>query len=98
MPESEDEVRFILGNDCMFIKLWGVVYLLACFTSPYFYAWLALNGAEHENDLEYTFLFETIFAINIFLNFITDYIPEGELSAEKDIQKISDRYLHDGFL
>jgi hypothetical protein len=79
----------------MFTKIWSVIYLLACFTSPYFYAWIALSGVGAEDNFQFylTVVYESIFALNIIKKFLTDYVPDGDITPEQDLTKIADRYL-----
>ena len=81
-------------------KVWAALYLFSCFTSPYFYAWVALFGHEKGESgyLITSIIFETIFATNILVNFLTEYVPDGEIVPERDIAKIADRYFHTDFL
>lgn len=76
-----------------------MLYLFTCFTSPYFYAWVALHGHEKDERALYSFviIFETIFMFNILFHFLTDYVPDGEISPERDLAKIAERYLHTEF-
>lgn len=100
--ESSDFfVRFvIISQDSSFKKMWTIIYLFSCFTTPYVYAWFALNGHQNGKTPETlaSYVFESIFALNIFFNFVTDYTADGEIIAEKDISKIADRYIHKDFL
>ena len=61
---------------------------------------MALFGHEkgQQAPLVTSIIFETIFATNILVNFITDYIPDGEIIPERDLAKIADRYWHTDFL
>lgn len=99
---DEEVLKFsiVVSNECTFVKVWAAIYLFSCFTSPYFYAWVALNGFEREERFytSITIFFESVFAINIMLSFLTDFVPDGELVPERDLGKIADRYWHDGFM
>jgi hypothetical protein len=85
---------FIISESNSLRKAWGVVFLLACFTSPYFYAWEALFGIEKGDNapLMVSIVFESIFATNILINCLTDYLPDGEIVPERDLAKICSRY------
>jgi len=70
-------------------------------TSSYFYAYIAAFGVPKTNsNLFYTNLFyEGIFSLQILLEFITDYRPQGTFSKPvRDLSKISSRYLKGGFI
>jgi hypothetical protein len=43
-------------------------------------------------------IFETIFAVNILINFITAYIPDGELNPVTCLSKIFSHYVEDEFM
>ena len=90
----------IISEQSTFKKGWSIVYLVSCFTSPYFYAWVALNGHEKDEYLQlcFAYIYESIFALNICFNFLTDFVPDGEIIPEKDLAKIADRYLNGEFL
>lgn len=45
-----------------------------------------------------TIIFESIFAIDIVKNFITEYTPDGEIVPVNDFFKIAERYFSSGFL
>ena len=93
--ESNTFVELILiSEESTARKVWSAIYLMTCFTSPYFYAWMALFGHEKGQKAPFvtSIIFETIFATNILVNFITDYIPDGEIIPERDLAKIADRY------
>lgn len=95
MPRS-----LIISEGSTFKRAWSIIYLLSCFTSPYFYAWVALNGHEKDEKLQlfFAYSYESIFAFNICINFLTDFVPDGEIVPEKDMAKIADRYLNGDFL
>jgi hypothetical protein len=42
--------------------------------------------------------FFAVFSISIIMNFLRDFIPEGETQACKDLKKIATRYLRRQFL
>lgn len=90
----------VISEDSFFCYLWGIIYLLACFTSPYFYAWVALFGHEkgEKGYLWVSICFESLFAMNILVNMLTDYVPDGEIIPERDIAKIAERYLKEEFM
>ena len=43
-------------------------------------------------------IFETIFFINMIVNFLTEYVPEGEVCPIRDLKIISKRYLSTNFI
>ena len=45
-----------------------------------------------------TIIFESIFGINILVNFLTDFVPDGEVFPERDLTKIAERYLQTEFV
>ena len=96
VPEKQSSV--LISEDSAILRAFKIVYLLFCFTSPYFYAWVALNGQENPQSLLISIIFETVFALNICINFLTDYVPDGEIIPEKDLGKIAERYLSTDFM
>jgi hypothetical protein len=45
-----------------------------------------------------TVIFECIFAANILINFLTEYVPNGENVPVRELPKIAERYLSRDFL
>ena len=80
IPEQDSTI--IISENSVYLKAFKIVYLVFCFSSPYFYAWVALNGQENSMQLTISIILETVFALNICINFITDYVPDGELIPE----------------
>jgi hypothetical protein len=77
-----------------------MVKILACLISPHIYAFAALHGQEKDVKwvLIFSILCESLFAMNIALNFLTDFVPDGEITPERDLSIIANRYLHGEFL
>lgn len=42
-------------------------------------------------------IFESIFGINILVNFFTDFVADGEVFPERDLAKIAERYIQTEF-
>lgn len=74
--------------------LWRIILLSASLTSPYYYAWVAHEGFETTSFL--IVLFEAIFALDIAIQFLTEYTPEGETIPVRNLGKISHQYIHQG--
>lgn len=73
---------------------------MACITTPYYYAWIALNGYEKEEKsyMITTIIFEFMFASHILFNFLTEYVPDGEIVPIRELEVIGNRYLSSEFL
>jgi hypothetical protein len=84
---DSDDPGFELAKWLMIIPgsnlhaLWRTIYITSCLISPYFYAWISLHGHESFTEDKSTWVtvivFESIFAANILICFITAYYPEG---------------------
>jgi hypothetical protein len=79
-------------------NLWRSVYISSCLLSPYFYAWLALHGhgtyEEDTNTWIAIIVLESIFTVNMFMNCITAYLPEGAIVPVTDYDKIFAKYFN----
>lgn len=81
----------ILDHDCQLVQIWYFLFLVSCLTSGYFYGWIALFGIE-EDDRHFKtaiYVYESIFSIWIVINFLTEYIPEGEVIPVRNLTAIS---------
>ena len=87
-----------MDHDCKLVQVWHFLFVFSCLTSGYFYGWIALFGIEtEENHYKYIYIYESIFSIWIVINFITEYIPEGEVIPVRNLGKISHLYLNTTF-
>lgn len=89
----------ILDQSSIFCLFWNVFEVLCCIISSYMYAYMAAFGI-HNNDVTINvdlriadIFFFVVFTISILMNFLRDFVPEGETQACKDLKKIAQRYL-----
>jgi hypothetical protein len=67
--------------------------------SSYLYIWIACFGTEQGHHLYFLFiLFEVFFFINMVLNFLTDFVREGENIPVQDINEIVYHYFSGDFV
>lgn len=91
----------ILKHDNKFLAFWSVLNIFSCLTSSYFYAYISAFGVPEVGSTlsNIVFTYEIIFFIKMLLEFITEYKPEGDLSAPvRDLQAISMNYLKGHFV
>ena len=93
----------ILNNGSVFCLFWNFFEVLCCIISSYMYAYMAAFGINN-NDLTINvdlriadIFFFVVFTVSIIMNFLRDFVPEGETQACKDLKKIANRYLHGQF-
>ena len=74
--------------------------------TSYYYAWVAVYGYELDSDEDIRthrlieIPAEIIFAINILVNFVTEFTdlgPDGETKPIRTFSRISENYLHNDF-
>lgn len=88
-----------MKHDCYLVQVWHFLFVFSCLTSGYFYGWCALFGVE-DDDHDYKvaiYIYETIFSIRIIINFLTEYIPEGDVIPVRNLTAISQLYLNTTF-
>lgn len=94
----------ILDQNSVFCLIWNFIEVICCVLSSYMYAYMAAFGIRNSDltinsDLRVTdIFFFIVFTISIIMNFLRDFVPEGETQACKDLRKIAIRYLHGQFL
>lgn len=71
--------------------------------SSYFYGYLAaLRYSDYTDDFNFyftlTMVFETIFLIHIFIQFLIDYKVEGKEKPVRDLAKIAINYYNNGLI
>lgn len=77
----------VLKHDCWLVQVWHMLYIICCLTSGYYYGWLALFGTDFDNPRQFAaiLIFECIFTVQILINFLTEYIPEGEVIPVRNL-------------
>lgn len=85
----------IFSKDGTFLVVWRIILLSVCLTSPYYYAWIALEG--YESLPVAIVVFESIFALDIAIQFLTDYTPDGETIPIRSLGKIAQHYINGDF-
>ena len=70
----------IISEESSFTICWKLFDLINCIISSYAYAWLGAFGDKASGVVmtDVSIIFESCFAVSMFLRFITDYRPEGE--------------------
>lgn len=78
---------------------WRSINIFCCLTSSYFYAFMAAfeDPAPGSFLQKINVIFEIVFLISMFLQFLVEYTPPGQLVPVKDISMISMRYLKGEF-
>ena len=90
----------MIDHSSIFSVAWTSFDILCCLVSSYIYIWLCAFGDDVNSDtgLFLQIFFEVIFSISMVLKFLTDYIPHGETKPERDLFKLSQRYLYGQFI
>jgi len=69
-----------------------------CVISAYYYGWIAAFSVHYDYISKPALAFELMFLVNIGLNFLKQYTPDGETIAIKKLSLISKKYFKDGSL
>jgi len=98
-PDEPDFKKLLtISNNGFIIIVWKPIEILACLLSSYYYAWILAFGAEeHIGVPRWSIIFEAIFAISMAINFMREYIPDGETVPVRDHAKIAKHYFKNGF-
>ena len=91
--------KLIISHNNSYLDIWEFIHTIFCLTSSYIYAYVANFGLPEEGSTLYHLdtVFEVSFIISIILNFITDYVPDDNLTPVKDFRKIAVRYIKGDF-
>jgi len=90
----------IIKHTNRFLSVWNFLFVLSCCCSSYFYAYLAAfkHPGVNLKQLYTELTFEGIFLVTLLVNFITDYMEDGNPTPVRDLNKICQRYLKGQFI
>ena len=87
---------FVLSLDSPLLMLFKPIHILACMLSSYIYIWFTAFGDDGRLKLQ--IVIEAQFLFDMLLNFLTEYVQDGETEPVRDLSRISKRYLKQEFL
>lgn len=71
-----------------------------CMASGYVYMWFARFGDSlaKEDLFLMSSIIEVYFCLSMYVNFVTDYVPDGQIEPVRNLVQISKRYLKGDFI
>ena len=92
--------EFIICERNKLYLFWRFLDVFCCLSSSCMYAYMAAFETPHPGSALFVLMwvFEAIFLVSMFLNFIVDYRNEGEERPVRDLFKIGKRYLNGKFV
>ena len=89
----------IINHKSAFYRLLNTIDIICSIFSAHFYIWIATFGMDNNTyELVAQIVVELFFLFSMATKFLTDYVPPGEIEAEKNLSVIASRYFHNGFI
>ena len=82
--------------DSSFLKFWNFFISILCLYSSYLYGWIAAFSEYYPEPLPLVYAMEALFLVSIGINFLKQFIPEGEILPVKSFSRISKHYIKNG--
>ena len=92
-------LKYTVRQDSIYFKIWTVMFLVNVLVSTLAYPYFMIAGIkENDSSFNLMILFESMFAIEILLNFFKQDLDDQGVTKTEPLMKIATRYLQSDFI